>query len=58
MGRHRGSIGGDSILEIAVFIIDVMEYIDDIYKEIAEDTIFSMNYEFTPVPTGFRHPET
>ena len=35
-----------------------MKYIDDIYKEIAEDTIFSMNYEFTPVPTSFRHPET
>jgi hypothetical protein len=56
-GRNRGSTDGDGILSIAATLLDVHEHVEDIYKEIAEQTLFKHEEEFVQVATGFRDPD-
>ncbi|HUS76839.1 MAG TPA: hypothetical protein VMY43_12655 [Methanothrix sp.] len=55
--RSRGSCGNDGILKIPSCLIDVREHIDELYKEIAEQTIFEHDDEFVPRATGLGNPD-
>jgi hypothetical protein len=56
-GRNRGRTEGDEIISIAATVLDIREHVADLYKEIAEQTLFKHDEEFVPVPIGFKNEE-
>lgn len=55
--RQRTQTEGDSILFIAATVLDVREHVEDLYKSIAEQTLYKHDEEFVPVAIGFKNEE-